>query len=37
MPPKQKRLTKHDRYVFELRNKVKHKYDFISILTDKIY
>ena len=26
----QKRLTKHDRYVFELRNKVKHKYDFIS-------
>lgn len=30
MSLKQKRLTKHDRYVFELRNKVKHKYDFIS-------
>jgi hypothetical protein len=27
---KQKRLTKHDRYVLELRDKVKHKYDFIS-------
>ena len=30
MSPKQKRLTKHDRYVLELRNKIKHKYDFIS-------
>jgi hypothetical protein len=30
MSLKQKRLTKHDRYVFELRNKVKHKYDFTS-------
>jgi|TARA_B100001971_G_C17990665_1_gene432141 hypothetical protein len=28
---KQKRkLTKHDRYVLELKNKIKHKYDFIS-------
>ncbi len=25
-----KRLTKHDRYVHELRNRVKHQYDFIS-------
>jgi len=30
MSPKQKRLTKHDRYVLELRNKIKHKYDFIE-------
>ena len=24
------RVSKHDRYVFELRDKIKHKYDFIS-------
>jgi len=29
---KQKRkLTKHDRYVLELKGKIKHKYDFISV------
>jgi len=29
---KQKRkLTKHDRYVLELKDKIKHKYDFISV------
>ena len=28
---KQKRkLTKHDRYVLELKDKIKHKYDFVS-------
>jgi Holliday junction resolvase-like predicted endonuclease len=32
MPFKQKhRLTKHDRYVHELKNKIKHKYDSISV------
>ena len=25
------RLTKHDRYVLELKGKIKHKYDFISV------
>jgi len=25
------RLTKHDRYVLELKNKIKHKYDFVSV------
>ena len=30
MSLKQKHLTKHDRYVLELKDKVKHKYDFIS-------
>ena len=24
------KLTKHDKYVLELKNKIKHKYDFIS-------
>lgn len=24
------RLTKHDRYILELKNKIKHKYDFVS-------
>ncbi len=29
---KQKRkLTKHDRYVLELKDKIKHKYDFVSV------
>lgn len=27
---KQGKVSKHDRYVFELRDKIKHKYDFIS-------
>jgi predicted RecB family endonuclease len=32
MPFKQKhRVTKHDKYVLELKDKIKHKYDFISI------
>jgi len=32
MALKQKgRLTKHDRYVLELRDRIKHKYDFVSI------
>ena len=26
-----RRLTKHDRYVLELKGKIKHKYDFISV------
>jgi len=26
-----RKLTKHDRYVLELRDKIKHKYDFVSI------
>lgn len=26
-----RRLTKHDRYVLELKDKIKHKYDFISV------
>ena len=26
-----RKLTKHDRYVLELREKIKHKYDFVSI------
>ena len=30
MPLKQN-LSKHDRYVFELRNKIKHRYDSISV------
>jgi len=30
MSLKQKHLTKHDRYVLELKDKVKYKYDFIS-------
>ena len=25
------RLTKHDRYVLELKDKIKYKYDFISV------
>ena len=28
---KHSKLTKHDRYVLELKDKIKHKYDFISI------
>ena len=24
-------LTKHDRYVLELKDKIKHKYDFVSV------
>jgi len=28
---KKQKLTKHDRYVLELRDKIKHKYDFISV------
>ncbi|MBW2976188.1 hypothetical protein KY347_01945 [Candidatus Woesearchaeota archaeon] len=29
---KQKRkLTKHDKYVLELKEKIKHKYDFVSV------
>ncbi len=32
MALKQRRkLTKHDRYVLELKDKIKHKYDFISV------
>ncbi len=27
---KNQRISKHDKYVLELRDKVKHKYDFIS-------
>jgi len=25
------KLTKHDRYVLELKDKIKHKYDFVSV------
>ena len=25
------RLTKHDRYVLELKDKIKYKYDFVSV------
>ncbi|MBL7056084.1 hypothetical protein ISS07_04185 [Candidatus Woesearchaeota archaeon] len=28
--PSRKKLTKHDKYVLELKDKIKHKYDFIS-------
>jgi len=28
---KQRHLTKHDRYVLELRDKIKHKYDFVTV------
>lgn len=28
---KQRHLTKHDRYVLELKDKIKHKYDFVSV------
>ncbi|MBI4452169.1 hypothetical protein HY637_01950 [Candidatus Woesearchaeota archaeon] len=28
---KLKRLSKHDRYVLELSNKIKHKYDSVSV------
>lgn len=32
MALKQKRkLSKHDRYVLELKDKIKHKYDFVSV------
>ena len=31
MALKQKHLSKHDRYVLELKNKIKHKYDFVSV------
>jgi len=31
LKPKHKRLSKHDRYVLELKNKIKHKYDFVSV------
>ena len=31
MALKQKHLTKHDRYVLELRDKIRHKYDFVSL------
>ena|SRR3989338_1340617 len=31
MSLKQKHLTKHDRYVLELKDRIKDKYDFISI------
>jgi len=32
MPTKKRsRLTKHDKYVLELKDKIKHKYDFVSI------
>ena len=31
MALKQKHLSKHDRYVLELKDKIKHKYDFISV------
>ena len=31
MALKQKHLTKHDEYVLKLRDKIKHKYDFVSI------
>ena len=27
---KHQKISKHDRYVLELRDKVKHKYDFVS-------
>ena len=25
------KLTKHDKYVLELKDKIKHKYDFVSV------
>jgi predicted RecB family endonuclease len=28
---KQRHLTKHDKYVLDLKNKIKHKYDFVSV------
>ncbi len=28
---KQHKLTKHDRYVLELKDKIKHKYDFVTV------
>ena len=32
MAPKQMRkLSKHDKYVLELKDKIKHKYDFVSV------
>ncbi len=32
MALKQKRkLSKHDKYVLELRDKIKHKYDFVTV------
>ena len=32
MALKQKRrLSKHDKYVLELKDKIKHKYDFVSV------
>ena len=31
MALKQKHLTKHDKYVLDLKNKIKHKYDFVSV------
>ncbi len=31
MALKQKHLSKHDRYVLELKDKIKHKYDFVSV------
>jgi|TARA_Y100000310_G_scaffold91835_2_gene89363 predicted RecB family endonuclease len=31
MALKQRHLTKHDRYVLELRDKIKHKYDFVTV------
>lgn len=31
MALKQKHLSKHDMYVLELKDKIKHKYDFISV------
>lgn len=30
LKPKPQKISKHDRYVLDLRDKVKHKYDFIS-------
>jgi predicted RecB family endonuclease len=30
MSYQQKHLTKHDRYVLDLKDKIKHKYDFVS-------
>ena len=31
MALKQRHLTKHDEYVLKLRDKIKHKYDFVSV------
>ena len=28
---RQNRLSKHDKYVLDLKNKIKHKYDFVSV------